>query len=567
MAWIFWITLIALPAALAAYRLVPASPTAGRAHVDWAGAALLSAALAAVLLAVTEANDWGWGSVRTLGLMGGGLALLLGWTRFEATRAEPLIDLRVLRSRPVAATNLTGFFIGVAMFSSFLLIPQFAQTPEDTGYGFGSSVTESGLLLAPAALAQLIAGPLAGKLGARIGFRTTLTAGGAFATAAFLFLALDHRDPWNFLVTGALLGTGISFAFASMANLIVGAVAQEDVGIATGINTVTRTVGGAFGSAISTAILVGHLIPGTALPTEGAYTVAFLLSAAGGLLAIVAARFVPAPRGGARGPARAGAGPALSDTVPACLRSTPSGSTAASPSSRVATAASVSASPARSGRPARASRSRRATRSGPRRWPASWMRSRWPRDVTDPGSVEAMLARVTDELGPVDVLVNNAGLCFHRPALEVPAEEWRAVWDVNVDGLWHCSRIVGAQMVERGTGAIVNIGSMSAEIVNRPQWQPAYNASKAAVHHLTRSLAAEWAPFGVRVNALAPGYVKTEMSPVDEPQFQRYWIEDAPMRRYATPEELGPSLLYLASDASSFTTGAVLVVDGGYTLH
>ena len=188
-------------------------------------------------------------------------------------------------------------------------------------------------------------------------------------------------------------------------------------------------------------------------------------------------------------------------------------------------------------------------------------------DVTDPGSVEAMLARVTDELGPVDVLVNNAGLCFHRPALEVPAEEWRAVWDVNVDGLWHCSRIVGAQMVERGTGAIVNIGSMSAEIVNRPQWQPAYNASKAAVHHLTRSLAAEWAPFGVRVNALAPGYVKTEMSPVDEPQFQRYWIEDAPMRRYATPEELGPSLLYLASDASSFTTGAVLVVDGGYTLH
>jgi len=188
-------------------------------------------------------------------------------------------------------------------------------------------------------------------------------------------------------------------------------------------------------------------------------------------------------------------------------------------------------------------------------------------DVTDPGSVEAMLARVTDELGPVDVLVNNAGLCFHRPALEVPAEEWRAVWDVNVDGLWHCSRIVGAQMVERGTGAIVNIGSMSAEIVNRPQWQPAYNASKAAVHHLTRSLAAEWAPFGVRVNALAPGYVKTEMSPVDEPQFLRYWIEDAPMRRYATPEELGPSLLYLASDASSFTTGAVLVVDGGYTLH
>jgi NAD(P)-dependent dehydrogenase (short-subunit alcohol dehydrogenase family) len=189
-----------------------------------------------------------------------------------------------------------------------------------------------------------------------------------------------------------------------------------------------------------------------------------------------------------------------------------------------------------------------------------------PLDVTDPASVDAMVERVTGELGPVDVLVNNAGTCFHRPALEVPREEWRAVWDVNVDGLWNCSRAVGAQMVERRSGVIVNIGSISAMIVNRPQMQPAYNASKAAVHQLTKSLAAEWAPHGVRVNALAPGYTKTEMAPVDEPRFRRHWIEDAPMERYTTPDELGPSLLYLASDASSFVTGSVLVVDGGYTL-
>jgi NAD(P)-dependent dehydrogenase (short-subunit alcohol dehydrogenase family) len=189
-----------------------------------------------------------------------------------------------------------------------------------------------------------------------------------------------------------------------------------------------------------------------------------------------------------------------------------------------------------------------------------------PTDVTDPPSVEAMLETVTGELGPVDVLVNNSGVCFHRPALEVPADEWRAVWDVNVDGLWHCSRTVGAQMVERRTGSIVNIGSISALIVNRPQMQPAYNASKAAVHQLTKSLAAEWAPFGVRVNALAPGYVKTEMAPVEDPRFKPRWVDDAAMQRYAVPEELGPSVLYLASDASSFTTGSVLVVDGGYTL-
>jgi NAD(P)-dependent dehydrogenase (short-subunit alcohol dehydrogenase family) len=187
-------------------------------------------------------------------------------------------------------------------------------------------------------------------------------------------------------------------------------------------------------------------------------------------------------------------------------------------------------------------------------------------DVTDRAEVEGVLTAAVDRFGAVDVLVNNAGACVHRPALEVTDDEWHAVMRVNVDALWIGCQVFGRHMVERGRGNIVNIGSISAQIVNRPQWQPAYNASKAAVHQLTKSLAAEWAPYGVRVNALAPGYIKTDMAPVDEPRFRRHWIEDAPQQRYGQPDELGPAMVFLASDASSFVTGSVLVADGGYTV-
>jgi NAD(P)-dependent dehydrogenase (short-subunit alcohol dehydrogenase family) len=187
-------------------------------------------------------------------------------------------------------------------------------------------------------------------------------------------------------------------------------------------------------------------------------------------------------------------------------------------------------------------------------------------DVTVREDIERVLAQTVATFDRADVLVNNAGACIHRPAAQVTDDEWRHVLNVNLDGVWFASQVFGRHMIERGGGSIINIGSMSASIVNRPQWQPAYNASKAAVHHLTRSLAAEWAPSHVRVNALAPGYMHTDMSPIHEPQFQRYWIEDAPQQRAGEPEELGGAIVFLASDASSFMTGSILTIDGGYSV-
>jgi NAD(P)-dependent dehydrogenase (short-subunit alcohol dehydrogenase family) len=187
-------------------------------------------------------------------------------------------------------------------------------------------------------------------------------------------------------------------------------------------------------------------------------------------------------------------------------------------------------------------------------------------DVTSRTDLQAMRDGVTQQLGPIDILINNAGIGIHGKSLAIDDDGWDRVMATNLDAVWKASQVVGEDMVERGTGSIVNVGSMSGMIINRPQWHAPYAVSKAGVHHLTRSLAAEWAPRSVRVNAIAPGYTKTEISDIDLPEYKHYWIDEVPMQRYAQASEIAPAALYLASPASSFVTGSVLVIDGGYTL-
>ncbi|RKP51876.1 SDR family NAD(P)-dependent oxidoreductase [Pararobbsia silviterrae] len=188
-------------------------------------------------------------------------------------------------------------------------------------------------------------------------------------------------------------------------------------------------------------------------------------------------------------------------------------------------------------------------------------------DVTDSSAAQRVNDAVVARHGRVDVLVNNAGIAIsNHPAETMSDEVWNKVVDVNLNGVFWACRAFGKGMLERGAGSIVNVGSMSGLIVNRPQEQANYNASKAGVHHLTRSLAAEWGARGVRVNAVAPTYIDTEMNRYvyENAEMYRHWVGGTPMNRLGRVDEVASVALFLASDAASLMTGSIVLVDGGY---
>jgi EmrB/QacA subfamily drug resistance transporter len=282
--WLFWFPLAMIVAtAYLTWRYIPESPVKVPAEINYRAAGLMTIGISGVLLAITETSTWGWGSPKTLGLFALGLVVIVAWVREELRSREPLVDMRMMAIRGVWTTNTVAFLIGVGMYSSFVLLPELVQEPVSSG-GFGASVTVAGLFLLPATIAIVVVGQMAGVLERRIGSRGSLIGGALFALACYVLLVADRSQELEIYVAAGLLGIGIGLSFSAMANLIVQNVSQEQTGVATGMNAVTRTLGGAFGGQLAATLLASNL-GGAGIPNSSGFTLSFLMC----LIALAAA--------------------------------------------------------------------------------------------------------------------------------------------------------------------------------------------------------------------------------------------------------------------------------------
>jgi EmrB/QacA subfamily drug resistance transporter len=291
--WLFWIPLvICLIAAVCAQLFVPESPVRTPGKISWLAAVLLSAWLVALLVGVSEAPTWGWGSPKVIGLMV--LAVVIGvvWVKVELRSREPLIDMHMMRIPAVWTNNLVAFMFGIGMYSVIGFLPQFLQTPKSTGYGYGASIIQSGLYLLPLTVTMFIFGMLSGRIAARFGSKAAVIVGSVFSLVSYLLFAFAHTHPWEIYLASTILGIGLGLAFSAMSNLIVQAVPPAQTGVASGMNANIRTIGGAFGAAVMSSIVTSKLLD-SGYPAATGYTRGFAFLAAMTGVAIIAAVFIP----------------------------------------------------------------------------------------------------------------------------------------------------------------------------------------------------------------------------------------------------------------------------------
>jgi EmrB/QacA subfamily drug resistance transporter len=292
--WLFWLPMIlTVAAAVSAVLFVPESPVRTPGRISWVPALLLSAWLVALLVALSEAPDWGWGSARILGLLAGAVLLAAAWVTAELRAATPLIDMKMMRRTAVWTNNLVSLLLGVGMYATFAFLPEFVQTPPAAGYGFGASITRSGLMLLPSAITMFITGMFAGRLAARLGGKALVIGGCLTGAAAMAILAFAHDQQWQIYASNALMGVGFGLAFSAMSALIVMAVPASQTGVASGMNANIRTIGGSIGSAAMASIVTSRLAP-SGLPLESGYTIGFAVMTGGLVLAALAGLLIPA---------------------------------------------------------------------------------------------------------------------------------------------------------------------------------------------------------------------------------------------------------------------------------
>jgi EmrB/QacA subfamily drug resistance transporter len=294
--WLFWIpTVMLVLAGIAAKLVVPPSPVRVPGRVNWVAAALLSGWLVSLLLPISEAPTWGWGSGRVLGLIALAVALAVAWIAVETRSSMPLIDMRMMRIPVVWTANLVALLFGVGMYAVMAFLPEFLQTNPSAGYGFGLSVTHSGLLLLPLSIVMFTFGVSTGRLTVRFGGKAVLIAGAAISIVPFVMMVVAHNHQWEILLATGLMGGGFGLAFAAMSNLIVEGVPAEQTGVASGMNANIRTIGGSIGAAVMSSIVTASAHNGGD-PSASGYDHGFTLLAGAAVAATLAAMLIPSTR-------------------------------------------------------------------------------------------------------------------------------------------------------------------------------------------------------------------------------------------------------------------------------